>query len=192
MLVPPVTQRFDPGRAELSSRTEPGGPSELVSCRFLKPFFVGRIWSAPGLNKVIAFHSSQDVPYILRPFRLFRGLAVWLRPLSENPAQNRAPIHPLEAIRKFLDCLGLSPRASADRTCYAGGLRRARIFLSRRRHIQPCRERSARIPHRFASLGVKWRLPTRGGRRSGRRTTLKLPGGKKTLGASASATKPKR
>ena len=103
MLVPRVTQRFDPGRAELSSRTEPGGPSELVSCRFLKPFFAGRIWAAPGLNKVIAFHPSQDVPYILRPFRLFRGLAVWLLPLS------------------------------ADRRCYAGGCRRARIFLRRRR-----------------------------------------------------------
>ena len=66
-------------------------------------FFAGRIWAAPGLNKVIAFHPSQDVPYILRPFRLFRGLAVWLLPLS------------------------------ADRRCYAGGCRRARIFLRRRR-----------------------------------------------------------
>jgi len=44
-----------------------------------------------------------------------------------------------------------------------------RIFLSRR-HIQMCRMRTVCANSTpMASMGVKWRLPTRGGRRSGRR-----------------------
>ena len=78
MLVPRVTQRFDPGRTELSSRTDLEVQGDSYPA-VLEAFFHRRILGPSGVDTPIAFHPSQDVPYILRPSRLFRGLAVWLR-----------------------------------------------------------------------------------------------------------------